>query len=87
MTHHLLSTPNQPISTLTIADLEAIIAEVVRRVLREEMRRAADLPANGQSLSEAFLATFGTWEDPRPAEVIVSEIYGSRTAATSEISL
>jgi hypothetical protein len=87
MTHHMLSAPDQPISALTIADLEAIIAEVVRRVLREEMRRAAGLPANGQSLSEAFLATFGAWEDPRPAEAIVSEIYESRTVATSEVSL
>jgi hypothetical protein len=87
MTHHMMSAPDQPISALTIADLEAMIAEVVRRVLREEMRRAAGLPENGQSLSEAFLATFGAWEDPRPADVIVSEIYESRTATNSEVSL
>ena len=85
MTHHMLTTPNQPISTLTIADLEAIIAEVVRRVLREEMERAAGLSAHGPALSEALLATFGTWEDPKPATVIASEIYTSRTAVRSSV--
>ncbi|MEH1863226.1 MAG: CopG family transcriptional regulator [Nostoc sp.] len=29
--------------------------------------------------SEAFLETFGTWEDTRTAEEIVDEIYSSRT--------
>lgn len=77
----------QPISALTVADLETIIAEIVRRVLREEMRRAAGPSANGKTLPELFLATFGAWEDARPAEAIAAEIYESRTVSTPEVSL
>jgi hypothetical protein len=87
MTTHTLPPPDRPVSQLTIADLEALIAEIVRRVLREEIQRATELPHNGHSLSEALLATFGTWEDSRPVETIISEIYESRTVSTGEVSL
>jgi hypothetical protein len=87
MTHHSLTTPEQPINELTIADLEVIIAEVVRRVLREEMRRQTMKQSLGESWLEAFQATFGAWEDSRSAEAIVSEIYDSRTISTNETSL
>jgi len=87
MMNNPLTTPNQPVSELSIADLEIIIADVVRRVLREEMRPAVAVPANGESLPEAFAATFGAWEDSRPVEAIVTEIYESRTVSTSELSL
>ncbi|MDZ8256964.1 CopG family transcriptional regulator [Nostoc sp. ChiQUE01b] len=37
--------------------------------------------------SEAFLETFGTWEDTRTAEEIVDEIYSSRTINERNYSL
>ncbi|MDZ8106975.1 MAG: ribbon-helix-helix protein, CopG family [Nostoc sp. DedQUE12a] len=37
--------------------------------------------------SEAFLETFGTWEDTRTAEEIVEEIYSSRTISDRNYSL
>ena len=76
----MLSTPNQPISTLTVAELETLITEIVRRVLREEIRGA--IPNNGETMSEEFLDTFGTWEDDRAADEIVAEIYASRTTSS-----
>ncbi len=75
----MLSTPNQPISTLTVAELEALITEIVRRVLREEIRQAA--PDNGRTIPEEFLATFGAWEDDRSSDEIVADIYTSRTTS------
>ena len=87
MTSNLLFTPNQPISTLTIADLEKIIAEVVRRVLREEMQLAAESSAKRQLHWETLLSTFGTWEDPRPPQDVATEIFTSRTVSAREISL
>jgi len=76
----MLSTPNQPISTLTVAELEALITEIVRRVLREEMHQPAR--ENGRTMSEELLATFGAWEDDRSADEIVAEIYASRTTSS-----
>lgn len=87
MTNSTLSISGQPVSALTVAELETIISEIVRRVLREEMRQAVGVPTNGKALSEPFLATFGSWEDARPVEAIVAEIYESRTVSTSEVSL
>ena len=80
-----LSAPDQPISTLTVAELEALITEIVRRVLREEIRQAP--PQNGGTMPEAFLATFGAWEDDRSTDEIVAEIYASRTVSTTDVSL
>ncbi|NDJ21918.1 hypothetical protein GS682_09780 [Nostoc sp. B(2019)] len=37
--------------------------------------------------SEAFLKTFGTWEDTRTAEEIVDEIYSSRTVSDRDYTL
>ena len=82
----MLSAPDQPISTLTVSELEALITQIVRRVLREEMRQAA-ASENGGTLPEEFLATFGAWEDDRSTDEIVAEIYASRTVSTTETSL
>ncbi len=73
----MLSASNQPISTLTVAELETLITEIVRRVLREEFRQAV-ASKNGDMLPEEFLATFGAWEDDRSIDDIVAEIYASR---------
>ncbi|MEH2144724.1 CopG family transcriptional regulator [Nostoc sp.] len=37
--------------------------------------------------SEAFLETFGTWEDTRTAEEIIDEIYSSRTVSDRDYIL
>ncbi|HLF27750.1 MAG TPA: hypothetical protein VJG32_15555 [Anaerolineae bacterium] len=80
-----LASPNQPIGSLTVAELEALITETVRRVLREEIH--GTIPNNGEAISEEFFATFGTWEDDRPADEIVAEIYTNRTVSTVDIDL
>ncbi len=87
MNKSALAISNQFVTSLTVADLENIIADVVRRVLRDEMRFVPVSGENGKRLPEAFLATFGAWEDSRPAETIVSEIYESRTVSTLDVDL
>ena len=79
------SSPNQPIGSLTVSELEALITETVRRVLREEIH--GTIPSNGEAISEEFLATFGTSEDDRPTDEIVAEIYAGRTASTADVRL
>jgi hypothetical protein len=39
------------------------------------------MEADVDKIPEAFLATFGAWEDDREAEEIVYEIYTSRTVS------
>lgn len=86
MTDHVILPPDQILTGLTVAQLENLITDVVRRVVREEMRLQTNEPASGQLLPESFLATFGVWEDVRPPEVIASEIYESRTLADLELA-
>ena len=69
---------NQPISALTIAELESLITQIVRRVLREEIRRTSAVPGNADAVPSPLLATFGAWEDERSADEIIAEIYKSR---------
>ena len=78
---------DQPVSTLTIADLQALITSTVRQVLREEMGASTTpLPSRG-TLPDTFLATFGSWQDYRSAEEIVQEIIESRTVSRAEVVL
>ena len=79
--------PTQPISSLTVADLEILIAETVRRVLHEEGQLASAGIGHDKPLRDEFLATFGSWEDPRSADDIIAEIYDSRTVSVAEVSL
>lgn len=87
MTDHVILPPDQILTGLTVAQLENLITDVVRRVVREEMRLQTNEPASGQLLPESFLATFGVWEDVRPPEVIASEIYESRTLGEADAFL
>jgi len=64
------------LDSLTISELEILIARIVRRVLREELGLKAK---NDKGFSKEFLATFGAWKDERPADRIVDEIYSTRT--------
>jgi hypothetical protein len=81
-----LSVQNKPINTLTIAELELLVTDIVRRVIREEIH-AESPKTNGKSLPPEFLATFGAWEDARSAEEIITDIYTSRTLTTANVQL
>lgn len=75
---------DQPISVLTVADLEALIVKIVQKVLRQETGklRHRDLQVetvHTNNLPKDFLETFGSWEDTRTAEEIIDDIYASRT--------
>ena len=77
----------QPISVLTVADLEALIVKIVQKVLKKEISKLEDKNLQAIETSrtnQAFLTTFGTWEDTTTAEEIISDIYNSRTHSNSE---
>lgn len=78
---------DQPISTLTVADLKALVSSIVRQVLREEMRTSAVSLPSGRTLPDVFLTTFGSWQDDRSTDEIVREILESRTVSTAEVTL
>ncbi len=78
---------NQPISVLTVADLEALIVKIVQKVLKKEISKLED--ENLQAIetsqtNQTFLNTFGTWKDSSTAEEIISDIYNNRTHSNSE---
>lgn len=78
-------TPDRVVGTLTVYELEQLIANTVRRVLQETAPEEQAHTAN--ALPETFMATFGGWIDPRSPEVIVAEIYESRTVSMREVDL
>jgi len=69
------SGPTQRISDFTVADLEALITQIVHKALAQEKEKTLS------SVPEVLLATFGAWQDERSAEEIVEEIYASRTVS------
>ncbi|QIR40921.1 hypothetical protein HCG51_32390 [Tolypothrix sp. PCC 7910] len=74
------------LSLLTVADLEALIVKIVHKVLQQETQKLQqeDLsiePTQPKHPPQAFLETFGRWEDTRTAEEIIDEIYSSRTVS------
>lgn len=53
----------QPLSLLTVADLEALIVKIVQKILKKEIRKLEN--ENLQAIetsqtNQAFLTTFGT---------------------------
>ena len=68
--------PNRRVGELTVADLEVLITQIVRKAIAQEK---GETPA---PVPEALLATFGAWQDERSAEEIIAEIYASRTVST-----
>ncbi|MGK7876471.1 MAG: hypothetical protein AB4426_25210 [Xenococcaceae cyanobacterium] len=89
---NLDSTLTQSIQHLTLAELETLIEKIVKRTLQE--KNSHIIPHNllkGQlqtaSPPQAFLETFGSWEDTRTPEEIISEIYGSRILDRNENNL
>ena len=84
--------PNQPISVLTVADLEALLTTVIQKVIREEiisLKRQQLKPEeiSGKHPLETFIEIFGAWEDDRTDEEIIKEIYDSRGSSNAEKSL
>lgn len=84
--------PNQPISVLTIADLEALLTKVVQKVIRQELisvkpRQVQFEESSADHPLENFIEKFGTWEDERPTEEIIKDIYESRISSSSESTL
>ena len=67
--------PSRRVSDLTVADLEALITQIVRKALAQEKDKTST------PIPEALLATFGSWQDERSAEEIIEDIYASRTVA------
>ncbi|MCJ7531436.1 MAG: hypothetical protein MUO64_10455 [Anaerolineales bacterium] len=80
--------PDQPIQTLTVSELEELIQRIVRNVFEEEYRSTSKDRAGIVKLLEGkLIKTFGVWEDPRSPETIITEIYSSRTVTSREINL
>jgi hypothetical protein len=84
--------PTQPISVLTVADLEALLTKVVQKVIRQELttlkqRQVKPEESPAAHPLENFIDKFGTWEDERPAEEIIKDIYESRISYSSESTL
>ena len=72
----------QPLSLLTVADLEALIVKIVQKFIKKEISKLKDEDLQAIETSQtnrAFLNTFGTWKDSSTAEEIISDIYNSRT--------
>jgi len=61
----------------TPSELEALIIQIMQRLLSQWHI----LPPTPDT--EAFFATFGTWEDDRTADDIIQDIYQSRTTHQS----
>lgn len=88
MTEEYSTNPNQPIESFTVADLEVLVTSIVKKLLKSD----TSLTVSGECLNvehppAAFLETFGTWEDTQPAEVLVDDIYASRTSTEYESGL
>ena len=74
---------NQPISILTVADLEALLTKVLRKVIKEEMIKLPSQQVQPKETAtehppEKFMEDFGAWEDDRTTEEIIKDIYDRR---------
>jgi hypothetical protein len=78
--------PNQPVSDMTVAELDALITDIVRRVLREETH-APRAGRRDDALPAELLATFGAWDDERSLAAVVADIYANRTITERDVSL
>ncbi len=84
--------PNQPISVITVANLEGLLTKVVQKVIRQELISLKHRQVQSeQSLAahplENFIEKFGDWEDERPTEEIIKDIYESRISSSSESTM
>lgn len=84
--------PNQPINILTVTDLEALITEVVQKVIRQELfnlkhPQVEPEKSPAEHPLETFIEEFGAWEDERTTEEIIKDIYESRITSSSKSTL
>lgn len=77
------SDANQSLSSLTVADLELLVRQMMVQFMQQGIQ-PKDLHVVNP---EALLATFGTWDDDQSAEEIIDVIYASRTHAVNEAEL
>ena len=68
---------------LSLSDLETLIQSIVRRILSSELQQLQSNPPQSAQ-TDTLLATFGTWQDDRPVEAIIDEIYATRTLNSLE---
>ena len=68
---------NRSLSSLTVADLE----HLVRQIVLELMQRGLRPPAQVAKMPDALLKTFGTWEDERSTETIIEDVYKHRSSS------
>lgn len=74
--------PEQPLSNLTVAVLEAFTA-ILKKLLNQPtvLHQATDTQSTPPP---AFLDTFGSWDDDASPESIVEDIYSDRTVSPDE---
>lgn len=70
------SAPNQPISTLTAAELEALLTEIIRRVLRQESRATAAPPSNSAAIADGVHDLVRLLPRDQPVEFAVDDEQG-----------
>jgi len=85
-------TSEQPLSLLTVEDLEALIVKIVQKVLKQETQKLKQeylsiKIAQTNHPPEAFLETVGSWEDTHTAEEIINDIYSSLTVSDRDYTL
>jgi hypothetical protein len=76
-------TPDQPVSVLTLAELQEIIVKIVKDVIQEQTHKqnseTVKVETENNHPPKELLQSFGSWEDTRTAEEIIADIYSSRT--------
>jgi len=85
MSQESATNSEQPLSNLTVADLEALVTAILKKLLNQPtvMHQATDTQSTPPP---AFLDTFGTWDDDASPESIVEDIYSDRTVSPDENS-
>jgi len=72
------------INSLTVAELENLIVQIVRQVIKQEI---GNLRGEASQATKAppqeFLDTFDSWQDSLTAEEIIEDIYASRNLKKS----
>lgn len=71
------SISEQVLSNLTSVNLETLITQIVKKVIKQEIGEQQPIQSTNRSFD--FLDTFGSWEDTCTTEEIINDIYASRT--------
>jgi hypothetical protein len=63
----------QSIASLTLLELEALVANIAKKTVREEIISIQKIDR------KLFAETFGAWEDDKTEQETIEQIYDSRT--------